>query len=147
MRCTARRGSLWGVPPLRDTLLLPLLAFALPACPKKDPPAPILEEATRTVLRGPDVVGAAGIRATVVGTLQKITPDGLEGEGTAVVLDDGTPIFLSEAPPTETLTWLLGSKVRVQGTLWEKSPSGWPVAKLLDAEAPMPADVSILLTP
>lgn len=147
MRCTARRGSLPSVPPIRDTLFVSLLALGLPACPKKDPPAPILEEATRTVIRGPDIAGASGIRATVVGTLEKRAPDGIEGEGTAVVLDDGTPIFLSEQPPGETLTWLLGSKVRVQGTLWEKPPSGWPVAKLLDAEPPMPADVSILLTP
>jgi hypothetical protein len=38
---------------------------------------------------------------------------------------------------------MLGQEVRIQGVLWEKAPTGWPVPKLLEAEAPMPADVVI----
>jgi hypothetical protein len=90
-----------------------------------------------------DLTGAAGVPATVVGTLERRHPDGATTDGTAIVLRDGTAVYVNEAEPPAGWDWMLGTEVRVQGTLWEKAPEGWPVPKLLDADPPMPADVSI----
>lgn len=125
-------------------ILLTGSLLALSGCPRSTP-APIVEEATRTVEVAADIEGADGVRATVVGTLERRHPEGVSVEGTAVVLRDGTAVYVSESAPPEGWEWMLGTMVRIQGTLWEQAPSGWPVSKLLDAEPPMPADVSILL--
>lgn len=125
---------------------LPLI-LTLAGCPKKTPTPIVFEAASRTVEVAADLAGAAGIPATVVGKLERRHPAGASGEGTAIVLDDGTEIYLSEVPPPADWEWMLGTTVRIQGVLWEKAEGGWPVPKLLQAETPMPADVSILLGP
>lgn len=117
---------------------------ALVGCPKAAP-VPVVEAQARTVAAAADLTGAAGVRATVVGTLERSRPTGVNVDGTAIVLRDGTAIYVSEDAPPAGWDWMLGQEVRVQGVLWEHAPSGWPVPKLLEAEPPMPADVVIPL--
>lgn len=129
---------------MRTLTLLALWAlggWALAGCPK--PPPPVIAEALRTVDDGGDLTGADGIRAVVVGTLARRRPTGVATDGTALVLADGTEIYVSEGAPPDGWDWLLGSMVRVQGTLWAHAPTGWPVAKLEAPEAPMPADMTM----
>jgi hypothetical protein len=134
----------WSTSALLGASLIWAAPVAVGGCPRAKP-APVIEAASRNVERAEDVVGAEGVAATVVGTLRRMHPEGVSADGTAIVLRDGTPIYVSEGEPPEGWGWMLDSLVRVQGTLWERAPSGWPVAKLQDAEPPMPADVSILL--
>ncbi|MEZ4235461.1 MAG: hypothetical protein R3F59_04725 [Myxococcota bacterium] len=129
---------------MRSLLLASVVALAA-GCPHHGPTAPVIEAASRNVETAADVAGAEGVLATVVGTLERVRPEGVAADGTAIVLRDGTPVYVSEGAPPEGWDWMLDSQVRVQGKLWAHAPSGWPVAKLLEAEAPMPADVSILL--
>jgi len=112
---------------------------------KKDPePAEEAPAGPREVTAAGHLADAAGVRANVVGTLVRATPEGVDGatEGTAVKLDDGALVFLSKGAPAEAWAWMVDSKVRVQGALWTsgKEAVGWDVAWLADAEAPMPAD-------
>lgn len=157
-----RRG-----PPLRDvrphvverpvTRIFSSLALVLllAGCPKHGPDPVVFEAASRSVTTAADVVGAEGVPATVVGKLEErqltgvtgAPAGGVAGVGTAIVLEDGTAIWLSEEPPPVDWEWMMGTTVRLQGTLWEHPEGGWAVPKLLDAETPMPADVSILLGP
>jgi len=97
----------------------------------------------RVVQVAADLKGAAGVQATVVGTLERRHPDGQTRDGTALVLEDGTAVYVSEGEPPAGWDWMIGTEVRVQGVLWEKPPGGWSVPELRDAESPMPADVSI----
>ena len=122
-----------------------VLLVVLTGCPKKEATPVVFEAASRQVETAADLAGANGVPATVVGKLERRQPMGATGEGTAIVLDDGTVIFLAETPPPPDWEWMVGTTVRIQGVLWEHPESGWPVPKLLEAETPMPADVSILL--
>lgn len=101
-------------------------------------------QAPRAVKGAADLADAEGVRATVVGTLVRVTPKGIEGatEGTALALGDGAHVFVSQGAPPEAWVWMVGSEVRVQGLLWSAphAKGGWAVAWLADAEAPMPAD-------
>lgn len=116
-------------------------------CPKQTPVAPpvVIEAAAATIETGADVAGAAGRPVTVIGTLARRRPDGASADGTAIVLADDTAVYVSEGEPPAGWAWMVGTRVRVQGTLWAKPETGWPVPTLVDAEVPMPADVSILL--
>jgi hypothetical protein len=122
-----------------------LSLWALAGCPKNVPTPVVIEPASRPVQSAADVVGAAGVAATVIGKLERMQPEGASGQGTAIVLDDGTAIYLSEEAPPPGWEWMIGTEVRVQGMLWEHPEGGFPAPKLLEAEAPMPADVSIML--
>lgn len=102
---------------------------------------------SRTVDDASDIVGAEGAPATVVGTLVRRAPPGQTVEGTAIVLSDDSAVFVSEGAPPDGWDWMLGTMIRVQGVLWEHPPTGWAVPKLEQAEAPMPADVSIPILP
>ncbi len=114
----------------------------LVGCPK--PPAietaPI-ETAPRIVRTGADLAGAQGTRATLYGELARRTPQRADAtEGTAVVLEDGTAVFVSDGAPPEGWEWLLGTQIQIQGSLWERAPEGGAVPWLADLEIPMPAD-------
>lgn len=120
-----------------------LLAALLAGCPKSAPVPPAPSAEARVVDELTDLAGAAGVRATVTGTLARRRPDAADADGTAIVLADGTAVYVTEGAPPEGWEWLLGTAIRVQGTLWEEAPDGWPVPKLLAPEAPMPADVGM----
>ena len=125
-----------------------LIAALLPltACPAPPVAPAVAEQATepiRQVTSAVDIAGAAGARATVTGTVRRIAPDGVEGQGTAVVLDDGTAIYVSEGEPPAGWDWLVSTRVRVQGSLWETPAEGWPVPTLANFDSPMPADVAM----
>ena len=124
-----------------------LILLALAGCPKPaapaDPAPPVSESGPRSVDDRADLAGANGVRATIVGTLERRRPETAEADGTAIVLADGTAIYVTEGAPPDGWDWLLGTRVRVQGTLWERGESGWAVPKLLEPEAPMPADMGM----
>ncbi|MEQ1571256.1 MAG: hypothetical protein ABMA64_36855 [Myxococcota bacterium] len=117
-----------------------LLVSSLFGCPKTPP---VVVAPSRMVETAADVTGAAGVQATVVGVLQRTHPPDQAADGTAIVLRDGTAVYVSEGEPPPGWDWMLGTDVRIQGVLWEKAPEGWAVPKLLDLESPMPADVVI----
>lgn len=126
------------------------LGLLAAGCPKKGPdPVPVVDSTPRTVHAAADLVGANGVRATLTGELARHTP-AIEGaaEGTAVLLRDGTAIFVSEGAPPEGWDWLIGTRIQVQGTLWERAPEGWPVPFLTEVDVPMPADAGMpMITP
>ncbi|HHO51011.1 MAG TPA: hypothetical protein ENK18_09110 [Deltaproteobacteria bacterium] len=130
-------------------LSLVLLGLVATGCPKTQASDPVVDTTPRRVHAAADLVGASGVRATLSGELVRRTPP-IEGatEGTAVLLDDGTAIFVSEGEPPEGWDWLIGTKIQIQGTLWEQAPEGWAVPFLLDPDVPMPAEAGMpLLTP
>lgn len=62
-------------------------------------------------------------RVTLQGTVERV-PTGKKGAlGTAVVLDDGTAVWLGYGAPPEGWEPLLGAFVRVDGTLQSQSPA------------------------
>ena len=132
------------LPLLSAFSLLPGLLFAgtLAGCPRSKP-APVVEARSLQVELASDIVGASGVDATITGTLARHTPEGIPTEGTAIVLRDGTAIFVTEGDPPAEWEWMLDMTIRVQGLLWEKSPTGWPVAKLEQYDTPMPAGAMI----
>ena len=126
-------------------LLLTLFA-ASPALaePPAAPPTDAAPEAPKAVEKAADIEGAKGARATVTGTLKKVTHEGTEA--TAVVLGDGTNVFVSQGKPPEGWDWMIDTKIRVQGTLWAEGTGkegAWKVPTLTDLETPMPADVGM----
>ena len=120
------------------------LCLATAGCPKGNPtPAPAEEVAPRLVEVAADLQGTMGARATVIGLLERRAPDGIASPGTAVVLADGTAVYVSEGDPPAGWDWLIGTRVRVQGRVWARAPEGWAAPKLADFEVPMPADVGM----
>jgi hypothetical protein len=122
------------------------LVLALIGCPKPAAPAPAAAPAPSGPLvvdDGADLPGADGVRATVVGTLERRRPEGADADGTALVLADGTAVYVSEGPPPDGWDWLVGTAIRVQGTVWARAREGWPVPKLTDPDPPLPADVGL----
>jgi hypothetical protein len=116
-----------------------LAALLLAGCPKSTPPVEPVPDAPSmlVVSTGADVAGADGARATITGTLER------RPEGAAVVLDDGTPIWVTDGEPPAGWDWLVGTRVRVQGALWDEGGR----ASLKDFEPPMPADGGMMLSP
>jgi hypothetical protein len=122
-------------------LFAPVSAFAEPPA---TPPAEAAPEAPRTIEKADDVHGAKGARATVTGTLKRVSHEGTEG--TAIVLADGTNVFVSQGAPPEGWDWMVGTKIRVQGALWAEGTGkggAWSVATLTELDTPMPADVGM----
>jgi len=128
-----------------------ILMSALALDAHAEPPAAtedeVKEEAPRAVQSQADLANAQGVRATLVGVLKRMKPEGIEGaaEGTAIVLPDGAAVFVSQGAPPDSWAWMVGSKVRVQGRLWssDQSKGGWAVPWLADTEAPMPGDMGM----
>jgi len=123
------------------TLLAPAPAFAEPP---DAPPAEAAPEGPRTVTKADDVKGAKGVRATVTGTLKAVKHD--SNDATAIVLDDGTHVFVSQGKPPEGWEWMIDTKIRVQGQLWAEGTGkegAWKVATLTELDTPMPADVGM----
>ncbi len=122
-----------------------------PVEPMVEPPAPV--EAVATVLApdGPPAIIEAGVgldahqlqRVTLIGTLERRAPGDDVPEGTAVVLSDGVAVWVSEGEPPEAWGWMVGSLVRIQGTLANQTPAGHPHAWLTDPEAPMPGEATM----
>jgi hypothetical protein len=125
------------------------MAWCLSGVALASPPAQVEApaEAPRTVDGADDVAGAQGVRATVLGVLKRHTPPGVEGatEGTAIVLADGTAVFVAKGPPPDGWAWMIGSKVRVQGQLWSdgSAKGGWAVPWLVEPGPPMPGDMGM----
>jgi len=122
-------------------LLAPSPAFAEPPVP---PPTEAAPEAPRTVEKADDVKDAKGVRATVTGTLKRVTHEGTEA--TAIVLTDGTNVFVSQGGPPEGWDWMIDTRIRVQGQLWSEGTGkegAWAVATLAELDTPMPADVGM----
>ncbi len=122
-------------------LLTPTPAFAEPPVA---PPTEAAPEAPRTVEKADDVKGAKGVRATVTGTLKRVTHEGTEA--TAIVLADGTKVFVSQAGPPEGWGWMIDARIRVQGRLWSEGTGkegAWAVTTLSELDTPMPADVGM----
>jgi len=115
-----------------------------PAPPTEAPPAPVeAPKGPRTVTAKEHLVDAAGVRATVIGTLKRVEREGVEA--TAVVLEDGTPVFVSQGAPPEGWAWMLDTRIRVQGKLYQdgSATGGWPAPTLTELDTPMPADAGM----
>ena len=132
---------------LLTALVLPALALAKPPKGEPAPPVEVVEvpaDQPRMVSDGSTLAGASGVRATVLGVLERATHDDVEG--TAIRLSDGALVFVSQGEPPEGWAWMLGTKVRVQGELWSegaKVEGAWPVPTLMALEPPMPGDMDM----
>jgi hypothetical protein len=116
-------------------------AWSQPGSP--NPPAPV-DVAPKQVAKAADLEGLAGQRATLTGTLQRATPPGSTSPGTAVVLDDGTAVFVSWGEPPAGWAWMLSTRVRVLGRLFASgAPNGPALPTLSEPETPMPADAGV----
>lgn len=123
-----------------------LLALLLAGCPKPTPveaPVPDADAPPAVIESSGAIAENAERRVTLVGALERRTATGAPAEGTAVVLDDGGAVWLSEGEPPDTWGWMVGQRVRVQGTLQLATPSGLDVPWLADPDAPMPADATM----
>ena len=126
----------------------------LAGCPKKAPPVPSIDPPAADaadwvpakVTTGDQLAAVDGKRAILEGVLKRAVPAEGSEEGTAILLDDRTLVFVAFGAPPDGWDWLVGSSIRVQGTVHTTPPDSMhtrhTVPVLTEYDTPMPGKMA-----